>query len=72
MRTPARLVDFIYQIRGSVWGINGGVQDFVNASHDILYPQSSLCSNGIAKTIENPREFLEGRVAASVAKQGAA
>jgi len=68
LRTPARLLDFIFQVRGSIWGADGAIQDLVNAFHDILYPQSSLCSNGSAKTIENPREFLEGRVAASVAK----
>jgi hypothetical protein len=72
MRSPARLLDFIFQVRGSIWGADGSIQDLINALHDILYPQSSLCSNGIAKTIENPREFLEARVAASVAKRRAA
>jgi hypothetical protein len=71
MRSPARLLDFIFQVRGSIWGAEGSIQDLINALHDILYPQSSLCSNGVAKTIENPREFLEARVAASVAKRGA-
>jgi hypothetical protein len=72
LRTPARLLDFIFQVRGSVWGSDGAIQDLINALHDVLYPQSSLCSNGVAKTIENPREFLEGRVAASVSKRRAA
>jgi hypothetical protein len=65
MRSPARLLDFIFQVRGSIWGADGAISDLVNALHDVLYPQSSLCSNGIAKTIENPREYLEARVAAS-------
>lgn len=72
MRTPARLLDFIFQVRGSIWGADGSIQDLINALHDVLCPQSSLCSNGVAKTIENPREFLEARVGASVAKRRAA
>lgn len=72
VRTSARLLDFIFQVRGSIWGIKGGIQDLVNALHDILYPQSSLCSNGIGKTISNPREFLQNRIATSLAKRGAA
>jgi hypothetical protein len=71
MCTPARLLDFIFQVRGSIWGIKGGIQDLVNALDDILYPQSSLCSYGIGKTISNPREFLQHRVA-TVGKEGAA
>lgn len=72
MRSPARLLDFIFQVRGSIWAAKNGLRDLVNAIHDILYPQSSLCSNGVVKIISNPREFLEARVAASVARRGAA
>jgi hypothetical protein len=72
MRSPARLLDFIFQVRGSIWGSDGGIQDLVNALHDVLHPQSSLCSNGIAKEISNPHEFLESRLAASTAARGAA
>jgi hypothetical protein len=65
LRTSAAVPDFICQIRSSVWGINNGVRDFVNAIDDLLHPQATLCSGGASKTIENPKEFLHHRIAAS-------
>jgi hypothetical protein len=63
MRTSAAVLDFVFQIRGSIRGVNGGVRDFINAIDDLLRPQASLCSCGTNKVIENPREFLLDRIA---------
>jgi hypothetical protein len=72
LRTSAAVLDFIFQIHGSIRGANNGIRDFINAIDDLLQPQATLCSGGASKTIENPREFLLQRIAASVAKRGAA
>jgi hypothetical protein len=71
LRTSAAVLDFIFQIHGSIRGMNDGIRDFVNAIDDLLDPQATLCSFGTNKVIENPREFLAQRIAASVAKRGA-
>jgi hypothetical protein len=71
LRTSAAVLDFACQIEGSIWGVNNGVRDFFRAIDDLLDPQASLCSFGTNKVIENPREFLAQRIAASVANRGA-
>jgi hypothetical protein len=65
LRTSAAVLDFIFQIHGSIRGMNNGIRDFVNAIDDLLHPQSALCSHGASKVIENPKQFLLNRIAAS-------
>jgi hypothetical protein len=71
MRTSAAVLDFIFQIQGSIRGVDDGVRDFINAIDDLLRPQASLCSCGTNKVIENPREFLLDRIA-TTGKRGEA
>ena len=66
------MLDQICQIIDSIWAENDGVRDLVVALNEIFRPQASLCSFGRNKTIERAKEFLEERVAASVAHRGAA
>ena len=67
LRTSAAVLDFIHQIHGSIRGMDNGIRDFVNAIDDLLDPQASLCSHGAHKVIENPKQLLLNRIAASQA-----
>jgi hypothetical protein len=71
----AALLDWIFQIRGKGWATSSVQRDLLNAFHDVLDPQASLCSGAIGgaggKTIAKPGEFIRRRIA-TVGKAGAA
>jgi hypothetical protein len=72
----ASALDWLYQIKGSIWGASGALKDLVNAIGDVFDPQSTLCSGACGsgrggKVIKNPGEFLRKRIA-TVGKRGAA
>ena len=52
-RTPAEMLDWIFQIRGKVWMSPEAMADFLGAIDDILAPQERLCSWGQAFNISD-------------------
>ena len=67
IRNSASALDWIYQVNKKVWGTARTMKDLLNAFDDIFDPQANLCScslgGGTGKVIEDPRAFLQHRVA---------
>ena len=63
-RTSAELLDWIFQINQKTWATPEIVKDLLDAIDDLLCPQATLCSGGMAgsagKRID-PVELLAGR-----------
>jgi hypothetical protein len=76
--TPAEVLDWIAQIEGKTWGTPVVVGELVAAICDLLNPQATLCSWGVAKTItpkrmrrlllDNERRVLALRSAGALAE----
>jgi hypothetical protein len=56
-----KMLDWIFQIRIKTWATNDIVGDLISAFQDIFHPQSSLCGQGIPKTIDTT-DFLRKRL----------
>lgn len=50
-RTPAGLLDWIFQIRPKNWADANEIATLLEAFEDIIEPQASLCSAGVAKSL---------------------
>ena len=61
MRTSAELLDWIFQVRTLGWMTPQAMADLLAAIDDIISPQSTLCSWGCSKQINNILELLESR-----------
>ena len=59
-RTSAEVLDWIMQVNAKTWATAGIMKDLLDALHDLLDPQGTMCSFGASRTI-NPREVLAGR-----------
>jgi hypothetical protein len=55
---PAKMLDMIFQVAGKIWATREVVGDLIAALDDVMYPQSTLCSGGVAKTL-NVAKFLK-------------
>jgi hypothetical protein len=51
MRSSARMLDHIMQVRGKAWADDACLAGLVPALDDIFQPQANLCSGGTDKTM---------------------
>jgi hypothetical protein len=59
--TAAEVLDWIVQVARKAWATDVILADLVRAFHDLLRPQATLCSMGVAKPPINVRAVLAGR-----------
>jgi len=62
MRTPAEMLDSIFQVRPKIWHTDDDMSALIDALHDLLDPQATLCSWGVTHELKEPAKFIGKRI----------
>ncbi|GAA1871877.1 hypothetical protein GCM10009813_35210 [Brevibacterium marinum] len=52
-RTSAKMLDWLFQIRGKSWATSEDLAELLNAFDEIIDPQTNLCSHGTSKSLSS-------------------
>lgn len=59
MTDSARMLDWIFQLKGKTWATNDIMGDMLSALDDLIGPQGTLCSGGHGKTLNAKKHLKE-------------